>query len=55
MVQKIIPSNIIAICRVTARQQKERNNYFTIPKAFVDSSLIEIGKEYEIAIIKIEK
>lgn len=55
MIRKFDPDKILFKFKSTARQFKQRQNYFTIPKPFVDNGYIEIGKEYDVFIAEREE
>lgn len=52
MDHKIDPDKIVIKFSSTARQQKNRQNSFSIPKAYVDNGYIAIGEEYDIYVVK---
>ena len=45
MLKKDGPDTIVFKFKTTARHSKKQN-YFTIPKRYVDDGFIEIGKDY---------
>lgn len=52
MDHEINPDKIVIKFSATARQTKQRQNNFSIPKAYVNNGYIEIGKEYDIYVVK---
>lgn len=52
MDHKIDPTKIVIKFSSTARQTKQRQNTFNIPKPYIDDGYIVIGIEYDIYVVK---